>query len=388
MKTPHFLWRESFIDYLWATETTGKHYFFHSGYFVYRQGVLSAYATDDEIEAVRVLTSNLIDDPQKILNIEIDFAKVRNDIATFHTTFSKLDFEKISNTQIYNFFREVIVLFGKFISVYRLTEPHLVQHLENKARTIVLDTQSNTNIDAILADILSSEKGFMKYGLEKYQDLFNVIRYVSRMRFEAKQITENLSSDIARLISVVSTRKKYTIPQVANMSLHELEDLLVVGGSVNVEVLNKRMEGFGLEIHVNKDDVTITELSEDDIRKINDFENAPTDCIKGKSVYPGKVQGTAKIVPALLSEKGYNTFIDQLKRGDIIVAPMTSPHLAMGFAKVSGVITDEGGLMSHAALISREYKIPCVVGTKNATRVLKDGDAILLDADAGVIVKI
>jgi len=55
------------------------------------------------------------------------------------------------------------------------------------------------------------------------------------------------------------------------------------------------------------------------------------------------------------------------------------------FAKAKAVVTDEGGMSSHAAIISREFKIPCIVGTKIATRVIKDGDIIKVDANKGII---
>ncbi len=61
--------------------------------------------------------------------------------------------------------------------------------------------------------------------------------------------------------------------------------------------------------------------------------------------------------------------------------------MASLFSKASGIITDEGGLMSHAAVLSREYKVPCVVGTKNATLLLKDGDLVELDAKKGIVKK-
>lgn len=388
MKNLHFLWRENFIDYLWANETTGKHYFFHSGYFVYHKGVLSAYATDDEINTARDFTSNLIDDPAAILNIQNDFTKVKVEIDAFHAAFLKLQLDKISNVDIFDLFTQTIHLFGNFIVIYRLTEPHLVQHIENRAKNIICTTKNIAEPGTILADVLSSEDGVIKYGLKEYQNVFDTIRQVSKMRFDAKQFTDELSADISLLLSEVAKRTIYTIPQISNMALHELEDVLIRDISVDVAILNTRMERFGLKISVDENKVTIQDLSDVEIAAIDNLENKSVDIIKGNSVYPGKVKGVVKIVPALLDEQGYNTFINQLEQGSIIVAPMTSPHLTMAFTKVFGVITDEGGLMSHAALISREYKIPCIVGTKNATKILKDGDIVEVDADSGIVTKI
>ena len=56
--------------------------------------------------------------------------------------------------------------------------------------------------------------------------------------------------------------------------------------------------------------------------------------------------------------------------------------------KAGAIVTDEGGLTSHAAIVSRELKIPCIVGTKIATKILKDGDIVEVDAENGIVRKI
>ncbi len=65
---------------------------------------------------------------------------------------------------------------------------------------------------------------------------------------------------------------------------------------------------------------------------------------------------------------------------------MTSPDMVPIFKKVSAVLTDEGGLTSHAAIVSREMKIPCVLGLGNATRVIKNGDMLEVNADTGHVI--
>jgi phosphohistidine swiveling domain-containing protein len=75
----------------------------------------------------------------------------------------------------------------------------------------------------------------------------------------------------------------------------------------------------------------------------------------------------------------------RMKKGGILVAPMTSPDYVVAMRKAKGVITDVGGLMSHAAIISRELGIPCVVGTKVATESLRDGDKVEVDGERGLV---
>lgn len=82
---------------------------------------------------------------------------------------------------------------------------------------------------------------------------------------------------------------------------------------------------------------------------------------------------------------GYVEAIKKLKRGEILVCGMTTPDYIPAMRKASAIITDEGGVTCHAAIISRELGIPCIVGTKIATQVLKDGDLVEVDANAGIV---
>jgi len=77
--------------------------------------------------------------------------------------------------------------------------------------------------------------------------------------------------------------------------------------------------------------------------------------------------------------------INQVKSGDVLVAEMTSPDFVPAMKRASGIVTDRGGRTSHAAIVSRELGIPCVVGTRNATKILKDGQVITVDGSRGRI---
>jgi len=69
----------------------------------------------------------------------------------------------------------------------------------------------------------------------------------------------------------------------------------------------------------------------------------------------------------------------------VLVAPQTTPEFTPRLKNVSAIITDEGGVLCHAAIISRELHKPCIIGTKVATQVLKDGDLVEVDANVGVV---
>ncbi|MGA9372417.1 MAG: PEP-utilizing enzyme [Solirubrobacterales bacterium] len=92
----------------------------------------------------------------------------------------------------------------------------------------------------------------------------------------------------------------------------------------------------------------------------------------------GTVEGKARVI----TEVGE---LSQLEEGEILVAPVTSPSWTPVFGKIAAAVSDIGGIMSHAAIVSREYGLPAVVGTGNATSRIKTGDRLSVDGDAGTV---
>ena len=103
--------------------------------------------------------------------------------------------------------------------------------------------------------------------------------------------------------------------------------------------------------------------------------------IKGKPAYKGLVQGRVKKILSFADMKDF-------KAGDVLVTEMTNPDYVPLMKIASAVVTDEGGATCHAAIASRELKVPCIVGTKVATHILNDGDMVEVDANKGVVRKI
>ncbi len=80
--------------------------------------------------------------------------------------------------------------------------------------------------------------------------------------------------------------------------------------------------------------------------------------------------------------------MEKVRNGDVLVTQMTTPEYVPAMKRAAGFVTDEGGLTCHAAIVSREMKKPCIIGTKIATQVLKDGDRVEVDAIRGIIKKL
>jgi len=114
------------------------------------------------------------------------------------------------------------------------------------------------------------------------------------------------------------------------------------------------------------------------------FEKRPKRILSGFPASAGRVVGTARLVNMFLygdMEKEMH----RIQKGDIIVTEMTRPHFLLGIRRAAGIITDLGGNLCHAAIVAREFNIPAVVGTQNATKILQDGQKIILDGNEGHI---
>lgn len=105
---------------------------------------------------------------------------------------------------------------------------------------------------------------------------------------------------------------------------------------------------------------------------------AAAQVIKGVAAAPGSYTGTVRVI---LDE----TEFDKIEPGDVLVCPITSPVWSIIFPSVGALVTDTGGILSHPAIISREYGIPAVVATANATELLKDGQVVTVDGGAGTV---
>lgn len=128
--------------------------------------------------------------------------------------------------------------------------------------------------------------------------------------------------------------------------------------------------------------------AEEIMKNFNDyFFNKDLNEIKGVVANKGRYKGNVKIIKTIFSDK-VKEEVKKFEKGDVLVANTTGPEIMDICQKAGAIITDEGGITSHAAIISRELGIPCIIGTKIATQILKDGDNVEVNAEEGVVRKI
>lgn len=212
-----------------------------------------------------------------------------------------------------------------------------------------------------------------------------LLRLVQELKKASFQRTEELKYSITGeyyfilFLKEVAKRLGLTFGQIIYMTSEEIESYLKLKKRVRQplkKVISSRRKEYALLL-LNGKRYVLTGKEINQIRDESEFdENAKE--IKGDIASGGKASGVVKVI--------LNTNeLDKVKKGNILVTLMTTPDYIMAMNRSAAIITNDGGITCHAAVISRELGIPCIIGTKFATRILKDGDQVEVDADQGII---
>jgi len=181
-----------------------------------------------------------------------------------------------------------------------------------------------------------------------------------------------------KFLTEVARRFEYEKEDLCSLWFYEISEILK-GEDFN-SVLLKRRSGFGIDFHIGCK-MLASKQTEYYWNLYSKEQVVGQKDIRGLIVSKGKIAITKGKVHILLDP----TRVDKFKSGEILVAPMTSPEYIFAMKKAYAIITDAGGLTSHAAIVSRELGVPCIVGTKVATRIFKNGDMVELNTETGTV---
>ncbi len=264
-----------------------------------------------------------------------------------------------------------------------------------------LNGLKNTNIKEKIDNILSVRKNndieyedvLKRFSFtEKQLKLIKAIRDFIFLRTYTTEYSDHLFY-VARHTLFKEIVKRTGIADLDLIMLDDKEiiNILKNDGKMNSqikEMLENRKLGFAMiwidgkvQTVFGKDSINIQNQIAEVFKKASDeveTKNNNKKVIPGSVANKGKVRGIARVLTSY--EDIYN-----VQKGDIIVATMTTPDFVSAMEKASGFITDEGGITCHAAILSREFNVPCIVGTVNGTKEIKDGDEIELDAFEGKV---
>ncbi len=189
---------------------------------------------------------------------------------------------------------------------------------------------------------------------------------------QVHQLAEPLFQEIAQRLHLTVKQLKFLKPQeiIAALQIHH-----------TIQCRQRCYFHFENGSFVLKEDSFPEFLPEDLSEEIAKTAEPVTELItelRGHGTFPARYRGKVRIISK-------NEDLKQIEVGEVIVLRMTTPDLIMESIKKAGaIITDEGGITSHAAVISREFNIPALMGTEIATKVLKTGDLVEVDTEKGM----
>lgn len=187
---------------------------------------------------------------------------------------------------------------------------------------------------------------------EAYYD--QVDEYIFRL---IKRQRPDISDNLAKLVSLEEIQEE-RFPEATVLRQREMSGV-INGQIISQQDIEEKIISLGYEMEKKTIDRSVVEL-------------------KGQTAFKGRATGPIKVI---FSKKD----IHKVREGDVLVAPMTNPDYLPAMKLAAAFVTDEGGVLCHAAIVARELQKPCVIGTKIVTDVLKDGDIVEVDADVATV---
>ncbi|MFH1664247.1 MAG: PEP-utilizing enzyme [archaeon] len=262
-----------------------------------------------------------------------------------------------------------------------LTKKDVLNEIKNKSKEDLSKYKGmNSKLEKTKADFYSTLTNLELNATESR--FVNEMNKTAFYRAESNFLLSYFSFKLIPFYSEMAERIGLTYGELKNFTDEEVERFLKYNSKADRQTLNERTAFC----YVLEEEKYFLESGENALKIKSIIEGTPSDSsgekfFSGMSASSGTVFGKAVV----LSD---SSEISRIEKGDILVAPATSVDFVPAMKKASAIITEFGGITSHAAIVSRELGIPCIVGVKNITKLLKDGDKIKVDAFKGLIEKV
>lgn len=200
--------------------------------------------------------------------------------------------------------------------------------------------------------------------------------YLEEARVYAEPVFKVSEDFVRSIVSQISKSTSYSEELLLCLTKKELDKFFKTKKLPNKKILKNRHTFSSIFADNRVQTITNGPKARKIFKTISFVKK--TNAVHGQSAFNGKVKGVVRII---FDPSKYETFSDS----EILVTGMTRPEFLHLMQKAGAIITDSGGILSHAAITARELKKPCIIGTKIATKVLKDGDLVEVDANVGTV---
>jgi phosphoenolpyruvate synthase/pyruvate phosphate dikinase len=232
-----------------------------------------------------------------------------------------------------------------------------------------------------------SKKTYKNYKISKQaKDFFGILRLLAIWQDRRKENVQKILASVDKILDVPAKEYSLSKKYLREYYISELAKLILEGKKVSASKLKQRQLSLYYCYFDKNGKIKKEIFHNQDARRAKKYfqrRHSTEEELKGFVASKGmskNIRGKVRIVLDANRAK--------FNKGEILVTGMTRPEFVPLMKRAKAIITNEGGITTHAAIVSRELGIPCIIGTKNATNILKNGDVIELDINKGIIKKI
>ena len=403
--------------------------------YLYNKGFVKCFTSENDWEKERIMGEKFFSNYALAKRVLKNARSDMKGVLSYYKKLWRTDLAKLSDKELISHLNKVFDYYSNFLAYFEISQPQRTEIIEKKLKDEFGNVSIEAKDDMFIRENkdwknlvrVYKEKGLesketnreMEKYLDKYMffgafETFKVLdrdALIKRLKQEKIQkdnkesiSSENkkpiknklvdilsdyaaLRSDLSqywttpivlgklKLFKEISRRSKIKLKDLELMLREELNGIFK-GKIKNPKIKDNKLAlvsgNYRIRFYYNDNYQKIKALVEQDEQGFK----------KGVVVNKGIARGVIKVIS---SEFNLEKQFPKFKKGDILVTQMTTPNYLPILRQASGIITDEGGMLSHAAIVSRELNLPCIVGTKNATKLLKDEDFIELNANEGII---
>jgi phosphohistidine swiveling domain-containing protein len=211
------------------------------------------------------------------------------------------------------------------------------------------------------------------------QDLLTMLKRAVFFRDYGDTIRQKMNYELRKLYVIIGGRIGLTIEEIVLLTNEEIERHLSKSTPFDKHEIHKRQQAFLLMPFGESKILLSGKDAKDEAEALGLVpEVKQTSVLKGLTASQGVVEGRARVVHT-------NKLLNTVQEGEIMVTGMTRQDFIPHMRKIQALVTEEGGIACHAAIIARELGLPCIVGTEVATKVIKDGDLIRVNGETGEV---
>lgn len=325
----------------------------------------------------------------KITNEIINFAKdVQETNSTFYEYVKRRpsQYEKLKET-----IRELGFLNWGLLGGELINE----EYAKNEVNNFISDKNKFDDEVKKMNDLISqieARNDLLKNNKSRKYQMADIMGYSSVLRFDLQTCIMCIIKYADNFVKLAQEKYFLTADEIASYHFDEIIELIKNGKKQNSDVLAERQRGFLTVWTQGEIKNYIAEEAHNQIKDLLEFranEIKTTKEVKGSvASWLDKNQtiitGRAFVLTSAFGPEGE---LKKFQDGDILVATQTHPNLVPQMKKTTAIVTDEGGITCHAAIVSRELGKPCIIGTKLATKIFKTGERIELNLKNGIVKK-